>query len=172
MPSAGLSQHVVLNLNRVTTYLGGHLVRLRAVDPKSLVPVRVEQAVSCLFVSAEPEGKALIHLEGFRLPNKDMVKDRLTWKGEHNYYSSNFMNMLDQQPNDSEMPLEAITQERWKVFAESDCKFVPIKFADPLLSVVPAPARPRDSFRIDSIPQDVGANLEDLPFSASDGGER
>ena len=172
VPSAGLSQRVVLNLNRVTTYLGGHLVRLRAVDPKSLVPVRVEQAVSCLFVSAEPEGKALIHLEGFRLPNKDMVKDRLTWKGEHNYYSSNFMNMLDQQPNDSEMPLEAITQERWKVFAESDCKFVPIKFADPLLSVVPAPARPRDSFRIDSIPQDVGANLEDLPFSASDGGER
>jgi hypothetical protein len=162
-------QRVAVSLNRLTTFLGGHLVRLRSSDLRGLVPVTVDRATACLFVAAE--GKALVRLEGLRTTD-DRVKDKLLWKGEQNHYSSNFMNMVDQLAHDSEMPLEVMSQSKWKALIEGDSKFVPVKFVGPLWPAVTAATMTRDSFRVESGPQNAGANLDQLPSPPDESGER
>jgi hypothetical protein len=72
--------------------------------------------------------------------------------------------MLDQQTSALEMPLEMVSQAKWKDFAtESDSKFVPMKFFGPLWPTLPAAEMVRENFRIDYGPQNAGANLDQLP---------
>jgi serine/threonine protein kinase len=164
-PDAVPTHRLPVSLSRVTAYLGGHLVRLRSADLKSLVPVIVDPAQACLFVSADGS-KALIHLEG-TMATDDQVREKVVWKGDQNRYS-NFLNMLDQQPSTMEMRMDAVTREKWTDFASDlGSKFVSVTFAGPLWPKARAAELTPDSFRADGLP-DVGAMIERLPAPAAE----
>ncbi|HEY1860257.1 MAG TPA: hypothetical protein VGG61_07880, partial [Gemmataceae bacterium] len=128
-PSAG--QTATVKLSRLTAYLGGYLVRLKAGrDLKSLIAIHCKGVADCLFVAANKK-TTLIHLDG---PNstEDRMKSLVQWDGgNHNAYSD-FDNLLDQQPDDpSFMPDAPYGQDKWKTFTgETDGKFGSVKFAD------------------------------------------
>ena len=90
-----------VRLNQVTAYLSGHLVKMRAANVNSLVPVHCNP-VKSLFVSAAPadHGKALLHVEAGLVSSAD-ARARLPWQGRDNNYA-NFSPMLDQQAGDKE----------------------------------------------------------------------
>jgi hypothetical protein len=160
-PMAGANPRVSISLTRLTAYLGNNLIRLDVPDLKGLIPVGVDQAASCLFVPAE--GRALLHFQGLRTP-EEIVREMVSWKGEQNLYSTHFLSMFDQQASALEMPLDLVSQAKWKDFAvESDSKFVPVKFFGPLWPALPAAEMVRENFRIDYGPQNAGANLDQLP---------
>jgi hypothetical protein len=169
-PAAAAGQRVPVTLHRVTAYLGAHLIRLRCADLKALVPVAVDQAKACLFVSAE--GKSLVHFDGPKATD-DKVRDKLVWRGEQNQYSNYFNYMLDQQPRGEEMPrMDPVTPNKWKEYTrgggggDDESKFVRVTFAGPLWpdspNVAPA-AVTRDRFRVEGGSLEAGAAVEQLP---------
>jgi serine/threonine protein kinase len=85
-----------LRLNRCTTYLGEHLIRLRsAKDLKSVAKVRCEPE-DCLFLPAGNRALILVHLEGPESQMSDLP-NKLSWGyGGKNAYGS-FATMLEQQ---------------------------------------------------------------------------
>jgi hypothetical protein len=124
---APAGKEIAVRLTQTTAYLGGHLVRLRAANMGSLVPVHCLPEKS-LIVSAGDK-KALVHLEA---GPKDLTtaSQRLQWNGKDNNYA-NFSPMLDQQPGEAEMPTPAVTREEWKQ-NDDQSKFEDVKFAGPL----------------------------------------
>jgi hypothetical protein len=164
-----------LTLSHVTTYLKGHLARLRAgKDVKSLIPVQVT-AGDCLFETAN--GKTFVHLDG---PGTDeaKMKELFSWKGENNVYN-NFNDMLDQQPpQGNTMPEVPYKQDKWRdSFAdETEAKFTRTRwFADPpgreasLTGVPPADFK---TVKIDADSPRYGAEIDLLPKPSPDGTER
>ena len=91
---------VEVQLHRITTYLGGHLLNLIA-DPKTqaLPPVHVRPVDDCLFIAAD--NKVLIRLDGVDV-NGERMTDQLVWQGNHNAYNR-FMDMLEKMPSDKMM---------------------------------------------------------------------
>jgi serine/threonine protein kinase len=103
---------LTLQLRKVTTYLGGNLIRLKAgKDLKSLAQLRCEPE-NCLFLPM-PGDRALVHLEGPESEERGL-KGKLTWIPAMNAYGS-FNTLLEQQSNGTmmKMPLPA-TLEAWK----------------------------------------------------------
>jgi hypothetical protein len=162
---AATGQAVSVKLSRLTAYLGGYLVRLKAGrDLKSLVPVHCKGIADCLFIAANKK-TTLIHLDGPN-SNEDRMKNLVQWEGgSHNAYSD-FDSMLDQQPDDpSSMPDAPYGQDKWKTFTgETDGTFRSVKFADApavdkLAQTKPAGFRLRDpDLRAPGVEK-----IEDLP---------
>jgi serine/threonine protein kinase len=162
-PAAPAGALANVRLARVTAYLTGHLVRMRAGrELKGLVPVHVKPAADCLFVAAG--GKALVHLDGPDT-SEDRMKALFLWEGHHNAYSR-FTDMLDQQPRDvMDMRPPPYDKEKWKGFTgESDGVFKGVALADPpspdesLVHLGPA------RFRVKADPdqQGYGADIDPL----------
>jgi hypothetical protein len=151
-----------LKLSRVTAYLGGHLVRMRASrEMKGQVPVHVKPATDCLFVAAG--GRALVHLDGPDT-SEDRMKLLLAWEGHHNLYSR-FNDMLDQQPRDAmDMRPPPYDKDKWKGFTGEDARFTGVALADPpapeesLVRLTPA----RFRVKADLDPQGYGADIDPL----------
>ena len=133
---------------------------LRAVkNTKGLVFTNVV-ASDCLLAAAGT--KSLIHLEG--LENEDQMKRLLAWRGDRNVYS-NFQQLLDQQPRESQtMAPPPYGKMQWEVFTrESDGRFDKVRFAaappsDTLTRVLPADFKVKPESELPS----GGADLDRL----------
>ncbi|MGH9675507.1 MAG: serine/threonine-protein kinase, partial [Candidatus Acidiferrum sp.] len=80
-------------LNKVTTYLTQHLLRLQAGgEGRGMLPLQCD-ARGCLFVAAA--SKSLVHLDGPET-SVDRLKDHLIWTGERNAYGNLKDRMFDQ----------------------------------------------------------------------------
>jgi serine/threonine protein kinase len=113
---------VDLQLNKVTTYLGGHLLRLGAGNnPKGLMPVRC-QPHNCLFVPSAT-ARALVHLDGPELDlSKDKLKEKLEWSGGSNAYGK-FPAAVDQKPPGDEMVMsKPMDMTKWMTFSGEEDK--------------------------------------------------
>jgi hypothetical protein len=138
---------VEVQLNRTTTYLGGHLLLMTADRETQAVLATQVKAANCLFVSAE--GNTLVRLDGPDLSG-DRMSSVLPWDGSHNAYIR-FQNMLEQMPPQNqkmmmgmEMRPTVFNQERWRQFAEKDAQF----------DLVKLPALPgRDELPRDELPR-------------------
>jgi hypothetical protein len=163
-PPAPAGQAANVKLSRLTAYLGGYLVRLKAGrDLKSLVPVHCKPITECLFVAADKT--SLIHLDG-PSANEEKMKFLVQWEGGKNNSYSDFYTMLDQQPPESSMEMSdpPYGRDKWKAFTgESDGKFTSIKFVDaPALDKLDqtTPA----SFKVrEADPQVLGVEIDKLP---------
>jgi hypothetical protein len=111
---------IELQMNRVTTYLEGHLLHVTAdKETQSLLPM-VIKPTNCLFISAD--GKVLVHLDGGNVSG-DRIRDLLTWDGMHNAYNR-FEHMLEQMPVEKmEMKQTLYNRDRWKQFARDEGEF-------------------------------------------------
>ncbi len=126
-PAATTTKEISVRLTQMTAYLGGHLVRLRAANLSSLLPVHCAP-VKSLLVSAYNHKKALLHLEAGPMDG-EAARRRLPWNGDGNTYA-NFYTMLDQQAGESGAPMKA-TSDKWQesdVGSHSD----DVRFPDPL----------------------------------------
>jgi serine/threonine protein kinase len=154
-----------IRLSRLTAYLGGYLVRLKAGrDLKSLVPVHCKPITDCLFVAADKK-TTLIHLDG-PSANEDRMHSLLQWDGGKNNIYSGFDHMLDQQPpeNSMEMSDPPYGQKEWKVFTgESDGRFTSVKFVEPPDFDKLAQTTPASFKLLDADPPLVGVEINDLP---------
>jgi hypothetical protein len=103
---------MTLTLNRVTTYLTGNLIHLRAGKDSSLTPVHCAPA-DCLFVAAK-DAQPLIHID-----NSDMeeraLEDAIQWVGVRTAVYGNYGTMLDQTPPGEDMMPQAIGPKKWAV---------------------------------------------------------
>ncbi len=114
-----------LVLNHLTAQVSDHVIHLRASkNSKGLVGTSV-LASDCLFAAAG--SKSLIHLEG--LENEEQMKRLVAWRGERNVYS-NFQQLLDQQPKESDtMPPPPYGKTQWESLTrESDGRFDKVRF--------------------------------------------
>jgi hypothetical protein len=149
-----------IKLDRVTTYLGDHLVHLAAgPGGKGLAPTSVS-AANCLFAAAG--GKSFIHLDG---PDSEkQMKELFSWDGRHNAYDG-FDKLLDQQPAGEAMVMLRYDQDKWRMFAnESDPQplFMRARCFDlatdrPLAQAVPEDFKVKPEFRTQL--QNYGASL-------------
>jgi hypothetical protein len=106
---------VVVSLTQVTTYLGGHLIRLVAgKDLKGLVPITCKPT-SCAFLPGGREPHALVHLDGPETDEKGF-QEKLKWEGDENAYGA-FANLLDQQPPGEAMSPPGMKKEKWQNFS-------------------------------------------------------
>ena len=103
-----------LTLTGVTTYLTGNLIHLRpGKDYLSLTAVHCTPS-HCLFVAADHDPQALIHLEDSDMEEKDLSK-LLAWQGGGRIDYGNYSTMLDQKPPADEMPQQGpIKQDKWE----------------------------------------------------------
>jgi serine/threonine protein kinase len=164
-PAAPAGQATNVKLSRLTAYLGGYLVRLKAGrELKSLVPVHCKPITECIFVAADKK-TTLIHLDG-PSANEDKMKTLVQWEGGKNNSYSDFTSMLDQQPPENSMDMSAAPygQKEWNAFSgESDGKFTNIKFVgapalDKLAQTTPANFKVREAD-----PQVWGVEIDKLP---------
>jgi hypothetical protein len=164
-PAVATSATANVKLSRLTAYLGGYLVRLKAGrELKSLVPVHCKPIADCLFVAADKKS-TLIHLDG-PSANEEKMRNLVQWEGGKNNNYSNFDRMLDQQPpeNSMEMSDAPYGQDKWKAFTgESDGRFGSVRFAEaPPLDKLPQ-ATPGNFKVYDADMQSVGAEVDKLP---------
>ena len=165
-PAAAPTGQMTLTLTRVTTYLTGNLIHLRAgKDYHALAAVRCAPT-DCLFVAAAKEPQSLVHLDDSDFPNKEEVHDKLIlWgaDGGHTIYG-NYGTMLDQSPPSEGMPL-MVSSDKWEsIWGKDTGKLVkPFRFgpaqppaADaPFTTAAPLQFRPLD-------PLDSGADVSRL----------
>jgi hypothetical protein len=160
LDDAPAGQTINVKLSHLTAYLGGYLLRLKAGDLKSLVPVHCSGVVDCLFVAANK--KSLIHLDG-PSSNEDRMKMLVQWDGKNNAYSEHD-NMLDQQAPEDPLTMDKpYGQEEWKNFTgETEAKFNTVKFAEAPGPDTLAQARPT-GFKLRPDAPTLGAKIDDLP---------
>jgi serine/threonine protein kinase len=165
-PTASATGQMTLTLTRVTTYLTGNLIHLRAgKDYHALAAVRCSPT-DCMFVAAAKEPQSLVHLDDSDFPNKEEVHDKLIlWgaDGGHTVYG-NYGTMLDQSPPSEGMPL-MVSSDKWEsIWGKDTGKLVkPFRFgpaqppaADaPFTTAAPLQFRPLD-------PLDSGADVSRL----------
>jgi hypothetical protein len=113
LPTAPTGQ-MTLTLTRVTTYLTGNLIHLRAgKDYHTLAAVRCAPT-DCLFVAAAKEPQSLVHLDDSDY-EKEAVHDKLIFwsaEGGRTVYG-NYGTMLDQTPPGEGMPL-TLGSDKWE----------------------------------------------------------
>ncbi|MFO0844655.1 MAG: serine/threonine-protein kinase [Gemmataceae bacterium] len=113
---APASQEVRLALERVTTYLGGHLVRLStSKDPRGLLPVRC-RAEGCLFFPAST-GRTLVQLEGPDGDDKAMGDKFVSKDWRQNGYGA-FANLLTQETADG--MATPVGMDKWRMRTGDD----------------------------------------------------
>jgi serine/threonine protein kinase len=138
---------VNVDLTKVTTYLGGHLVRFNAgaaKDLKDLAPVHLHPD-GCLFLSA-PGGKSLVHLDGPET-EKDKLKERLVWQSGVNGYGAFDRMFFDQQTPDGGSVMQAMDADAWKRFAGEDQSKFGLKLASGPAADAAYPRLTPDLFR-------------------------
>lgn len=159
-----------LTLERVTTYLTGHLIQVRTAKNKlDLVPLSVASAQRCLFAAAGTQ--PLIHFGG---EITDDQLRRLSWRGEQNAYS-NYAVFLEQQVKHDEMMMgmtEPYKRPRWETFTgETNSRYDPVRFAGAPVSDAGLARAAAGVFRVPAEPGDEpGADLARLPAPWSDAG--
>jgi len=155
-PPASPAGQMTLTLTRVTTYLTGNLIHLRAgKDYHTLAAIRCAPT-DCLFVAAAKEPQSLIHLDDSDFPDKEAVHDKLIlWgaEGGRTVYG-NYVTMLDQTPPSEGMPL-TLGSERWEsIWGKDTGKLVkPFRFGPglppapdaPFTAAMPLQFRPLDA---------------------------
>ncbi len=170
-------QAAAVKLDRVTGYLGGHFLHVRAgKDARGLLPFNFKSVSGCLFV-ARPTGNAFVQFDGPET-SEEKMKGLLSWSGSHNAYHR-FSQMLEQQPppGTADMALAPYGQDKWRTFTgEDDCNFLSKSpFADPPAEVRLTEAAP-GNFKLKSDAgvslQGYGAEVEPLPRPAADGATR
>jgi serine/threonine protein kinase len=122
---------LALQLKKVTTYLGGNLIRLKAgKDLKSLAQLRCVPE-GCLFLPL-PGDRALIHLEGPESEERGL-KNKLAWNAPGPNAYGVFNTLLEQQSNGTmmKMPLPE-PLEAWKTSfsGETDSEYN-VKLSNP-----------------------------------------
>jgi hypothetical protein len=166
------SGQVVTTLNRVTTFLGGHLIRLQAgIDLKGLVPVQCNPA-DCLFVAAS--GRPLVQIDAPET-GEDRLKLKLTWSAARPNTYANFTDWLRQQPPDNEMGPPPFGWDKWKTFVSEEGAIkaglrslfatLPTDGAFPQLT--PARFKPAETM-VGTAP---GADVNVLPHPADEAGD-
>jgi len=156
---------IEVRLNQVTAYLSRHLVRLRAANVNSLLPVHCN-SVKSLFVSASDRHKALLHVAAGPADSSDSARARLPWQADGNNYF-NFSTMIDQQADERNDPRDAVSA-KWKEM-DSGSHSDEVKFTGnlwPDVDVAPAAVSPSD-FEVKSGPRDCGIH-KPLPAPAGD----
>jgi serine/threonine protein kinase len=149
-----------VRLNRVTTYLGGHLLRIRAgKDLKTLAQVLVKPT-DCLFVPAAGD-RGLVHLEGAQSDQEEALRGKVSWDGGRNAYGK-FNTLLDfLVPEDGKMP-QPLTEEKWKTWSGEYSSAYKVDLATspagPLPQMLPADFKPNDA-----VPAGCGADSAGLP---------
>jgi serine/threonine protein kinase len=158
-----------ITLTRVTTYLTGHLLWLRATaaeqtarNSRGLVQTQITSATDCLFAAAA--GRSLIHLDGIDQPEAYFI-----WTENRNNLFSNFKaGFLDQQaPKDEIMPPPPYDKSKWEsVTSPVKPLYLSVRFASASLESPFTSVTPSD-FRVivdgGSDLQDHGAIIKELP---------
>lgn len=146
---APASQEVRLALERTTTYLGGHLVRLSTTkDPRGLLPVRC-RAESCLFFPAST-GRTLVQLEGPDGDDKAMGDKFVSKDWRQNGYGA-FANLLTQETADG--MATPVGMDKWRMRTGDDSSLHNLKLERvppatlPFSRMEPSQFKPPDSAR-------------------------
>jgi hypothetical protein len=139
-PNAPTGQ-MALTLTRVTTYLTGNLIHLRAgKDYHALAAVRCAPT-DCLFVAAAKEPQSLVHLDDSDY-EREAVHDKLIFwgaEGGRTVYG-NYGTMLDQTPPGEGMPLTLGTDKWESLWGKDTGKLVkPFRFGPALPPASDAP---------------------------------
>jgi serine/threonine protein kinase len=123
-----------IQLTRVTAYLGGSVLRLRAADRKPDSPTtglaRTEVAASnCVFAPAGPAGEPVVRAE--RLEDKDKVGQWLGWKGKDNLYGYDRKGLILEIRTGDAMPPKPVDGDGWLEVAQEEGgnPFAAIRFA-------------------------------------------
>jgi serine/threonine protein kinase len=149
-----------VRLQRVTTYLGGNLLRLKAAkDLKSVAQIQCTPE-ECLFLPGAGD-RVLIHLEGPESEERGL-KGKVSWETGKNAYG-NFTTLLEQQTIGAmmQMPLPS-NLEAWKTSfsgemdSEYNIKLPAASDAAALPQLLPS------AFRIPEALKDYGADLTAL----------
>jgi serine/threonine protein kinase len=119
--TAAPSGLMTVTLSKVTTYLTGNLIRLRAgkdKDPAKLTPVHCSPA-DCLFVAAAKEPQPLILCDDSE-SNPDLeLKDPgriLQWDATHTKVYVNYGTMLDLMPSNPDESMQlSIDMNKWEM---------------------------------------------------------
>jgi serine/threonine protein kinase len=159
------SGRLLLQLDYVTTYLGGHLLKMKAAGGlKYLEPVECK-ANNCLFLAAPESDYAMIHLEGPSAAEKNLP-DKVQWAAGRNAYGG-FSYPLAQVSADTEMRMpRGLNPDQWKTFSgEADSRSnakLSASLGDIRFTwVMPAQLTPEASLR------DYGAqHIDKLPLPA------
>jgi hypothetical protein len=125
----------VVRLNRLTAYLGGSALHLRAADrkgemgPTGLARTEVT-ATNCVFAPAGgPDPAPLVRAD--RLDTREQAEKWLTWRGKNTVYGYDKKKvMLELRPADIEaMPVKPIEGDRWLEFTlEEGDPFAAVSF--------------------------------------------
>jgi hypothetical protein len=154
---------VDVSLTRVTTYLGGHLIRLSAgKDLKGLVPPWCKPA-NCVFLPG-PDPRSLVHLDGPDTDEKGL-QEKLKWKGEGNAYGA-YTTLFDQQPPGDAMPSPPMNKEKWQNFSGDTTSTYDARLESPPPADAPYAELKVEDFRLPSGSAKRGANLDRLPAPA------
>jgi serine/threonine protein kinase len=145
---------MALTLTRVTTYLTGNLIHLRAGKDYHTLPGVRCAPTDCLFVAAAKEPQPLVHLDDSDY-EKEAVHDKLIFwsaEGGRTVYG-NYGTMLDQTPPGEGMPL-TLGSDKWEsLWGKDTGKLVkPFRFGPalppapdgPFTTAVPLQFRPLD----------------------------
>ncbi|MFO0881325.1 MAG: serine/threonine-protein kinase [Gemmataceae bacterium] len=151
MPPTG--QEMRLALDRATTYLGGHLVRLSsAKDPRGLVPLRC-RAENSLFLPASTS-KTLVQLEGPDSDDKGL-RDKFTWKdGRQNAYGG-YTSLLTQDSTDG--MAAPMGMDRWKMLPGEEASTFNVKMERLPPTTTSFTSIEAGQFRVPKTLSDVGA---------------
>jgi serine/threonine protein kinase len=114
-PVAPPNSVVKVQLTKVTTYLGGHLIAWNWKTPKEarglLTPVQIG-ASGCAFLPANGVGTSLVRMDISDTEEKDRLKEKLL----HGNNACGAYASLYDQPAGGEMKLLPLTPERWADF--------------------------------------------------------
>jgi serine/threonine protein kinase len=153
---------LVVRLKKVTTYLSGNLIRMRAVkDLKSLAKIQCEPE-DCLFVPAGD--RALVHLEGPE-SEEPRLKDKLSWESSGKNAYGSFSTLFERQAIGvmMKMPLPS-NLEAWKndVSHEMDSEYKVKLLRSPAADLAAFPSFLPSEFRTGESLKEYGADLAAL----------
>jgi serine/threonine protein kinase len=120
-PSAAGSGTV--HLTRVTAYLGGSLLHVRAAERKAdATPVGLARtevtATECVFAPAGPGSEALVRAD--RLESREQVERWLGWRGKENVYGYDRKGMVMEIRSGDNMPPKPVDGEGWLGLAQEE----------------------------------------------------
>jgi hypothetical protein len=123
-----------VKLTRVTTYLGGSLIHVRAAERKTdtaatgLAKTEVT-ATDCVFAPADGSGEPFVRAD--RLDGKDQVAAWLLWKGKDNVYGYDRKGVILEVRSGDAMPPKPFDGDVWLGLAQEEGgdPFATIRFA-------------------------------------------
>jgi serine/threonine protein kinase len=152
-----------VRLDRLTTCLTGHLVRLRAGRDLKVVTQVAIKPTDCLFVPAGQAGdRGLVHLEGAQSEQEEALRYKVPWEGGRNAYGK-FNTLLDfLVPEDGKMP-QPLSREKWKtLYSGETASIYDLGFTAPPASAFPQ-SLPADFKPDDTVPASCGVDGSTLP---------